>query len=331
MEVIEVIHADKYGNEINSINHIVSFDAVVDLDGYSDWILKLPVEEWSKYPVAIDDYIYIPNTEWGGVVSHIKTQGIVVELSGKMWREILNKNIVKPPTGQAYNHLNGEATDIIRQIISNHFEDIIKIVDGEPIIVNYLARYEPIGKCINTALERKGGCISITKKESVEISVRKYRDLSKDYELSEDVGAIVTIEEDESKKVNHIVALGRGVLEQRMVVEAWCLTDGTIVYESDHKHRPRGLKEKTYVLDYPNVESKQELVAKIQDVFKERQRITKASIDLQLVSDIGLNLGDIVGVRDRRTNSYKKSKVIRQIIKINQSGGRLIRYEVKGN
>ncbi len=331
-DIGSLIHADSNGKELREIYIIQSFDAVATLDGISDWELKIPVMVFEEQAIEIGHQIYLEGTEWGGIVNRIKTSADSIEVGGLSWRGLLRKNLITPPDGQAYREIKGKASSVIRELISDHFGSLFNIVaDTEDITVSNKFRYQSIGEGIEETLQKHGARLEIVStRDKVELRVKKIVDWSSQYELNEDYGAVLTIEYDESVLTNHIIALGRGELEERMVIEAWLLPDGTVTYDPRHSQRPRGFNEITYKLDYPNAESEEELKNKIIETFKERSRVNKAEIKLNDIRIINLNLGDIIATRDRLTGTYAKTSIAKKIYKISDNGLPSLRYEVAG-
>ena len=327
----ELIHADEHFNDINSIRRIKTYDAVADLRAVSDYVLQMPAEEWLAYPVEIGHIIYMPDTEWGGYVTRVKTMGDTVEVGGALWRGLLRKNVISPPAGQAYRVVSGAAKTAITSLLGQHFGSLFSVVDGDAVSVSSQFRYQEIGAGIERMLADAGARLDITQRDpAVELSARRITDWSQTYEFSEDYGVLLTIERDITQDINHVVGLGSGELTERLVLEAWLLPDGTITYDGSAPGRPTGMDERTYKLDYPNAESEEELRDSIAEALLESRRVYKTQMDLTGAQIVDLQLGDIVASRDRLTGTYAKQTITKKIYRIAENGISTLRYEVAG-
>jgi hypothetical protein len=327
---MEIIHAGSDFKDINQFRMIRDFDLEIDPNGESDYKLTIPASVYKKYPIAIDDIIYIPNTEFGGPVNRRVTNPPTVEIYGKTWRGLLNKNLIIPPSGSAYKEVNGNAKTVIEDLLGDHFGTLFTVATSTVTLVDKF-RYDPIGDGIHRAVMKAGAKLVITQKESsVELSVVPAVDLSERVELNEDYGVLLKIDEDQSKNVNHIVALGKGELLNRTVMQAWLLPDGTITYNSSHASRPTGRDEHTYKLDYPNAEDDETLQKAIEKTFRESKKTVKTEIDLSAAKSIEADIGDIVSSRDRLTGITVTQSIAKKIVKVHDNGRVEIRYGVKG-
>ena len=141
------------------------------------------------------------------------------------------------------------------------------------------------------------------------------RDRTDEVELSQDYEAKI-VSDDRARIYNHIVALGRGEMLERTVVELWQHPDGTI-----SETRPSGASdESTLLYDYPSVESREELVSAAKKKLLGDCGSGKLDIELFGYDDIGLELTDIASVRDNVTGMTAALRVTEKKLNISSSG-----------
>lgn len=327
---MDIIHAGKDRKEIRIIRRIIDFDSVISLSGKSDYKLTIPSSVYKDNPINVGHYIYIDNTEFGGIVDRIVSLGERIEIYGKNWREYLNKNIIVPEKGKSHYEVYGNASEIIRDLIIDNFNNFI--VEDSNIIVNDSFRYEYIGEAVKKMLEKENSRLSIVyKNRNVILKPVKIIDWASKYEFNDDYGVLLKVDMDKSNFVNHIVALGKGELENRLVIEAWLLKDGSITYDSTYSDlKYTGVEKITYKLDYPNADGELEIKEKIVEKFKESKGKVKTEMDLSASNLINVDLGDKVSSRERLLNIRSIQIIDTKILKIKENGIAEIRYKVKG-
>lgn len=327
---MEIIHANHEFEDLQQLRKITSYDIVLSDSSDSDFLLIAPLKSFVVHPANIGDIIYCPNGEIGGVISRRIIEGERIDVYGKTWRGMLNKNLIYPTPGQAYRSVSGNAKTVIEGLLGNHFGTLFTVAPSSVTLADQF-RYEPIGDGIHRMVSKAGAKLVIRQKDSgVELSIVPREDLSESIELSEDYGALVKIDEDQSQNTNHVVALGQGELLDRRVIQAWLLPDGTITYDETHPQRPRGVDEHTHKLDYPNAEDDQTLIEAIRRVFSRQKASINTSIDLSNATEIEGDLGDIIATRERTTGIYVTQRISKKIIKVHDTGRVVIRYEAQG-
>lgn len=121
-------------------------------------------------------------------------------------------------------------------------------------------------------------------------------------------------------KVNHLICLGSGELENRLVVHLYADADGNI----SETQTFFGVDEYTAVYDYPNAGStegeevteedkRNELIASGKERFKELRQADTIDIDFD-ISDDAYYIGDIVGTLDSRTGISVTAEVKKKIV-----------------
>lgn len=260
------------------------------------------------------------DSEIGGMVYGMKvnTSNNEITLKCKLWRGLLNDHAVKPPPNQDYFIFNGDANDLLKHLITGHYDGLIEAVDKKAnITVSAKVRYASVLKVIEDALTDAGARLHISFVgakavcEAVEID-----DLSETICLDNDYG-IPMVAEDYDNGYNHIIALGRGELSERQVIEMWRLPDGSIS-EDATKAIPTGVYLRTYIYDYSSVESiddlRKESIKKLNELAPTRSlKIEPSTLDVEI--------GDIVSASEHTTGITMKKQITRKIIKGNIVNG----------
>ncbi len=272
-------------------------------------------------------FLYMEGTEYGGVIDSIesKKESKEVIYSGRTWHGILNSKVVEPDNGQAYLTVSGEANAVIgslltRLALSDLFE--VSSEDSGLIIDSYkMNRYIRGYDGILKMLKQVGGKLLFTVKEGrVMLSVARIRDYTKDEEFDSDL-----VDFDAKKKfktVNHLICLGSGELEERMVIHLYADSSGNISKEQTQF----GMDEFTDVFDYPNVESIEELEKSGIDKLKELWDPDEISVDFDAEADT-YDVGDIVGAYDNVTQISVSAVISKKIVTI-RDGQVTISYKV---
>lgn len=326
---MQIIHADKDFKDLREITMIKDFDSVLSDKELSDYRLILSKEEYLKSQIKIGEIIYLEGTEFGGYVDRIKSIGYTFEVYGKNWRGYLNKNLILPPPEQAYKEVDAKAKVVMEDILGDFFGDDFVVLDST-VIIKDKYRYDEIGYALAESLRKVAARLEIKQVDDhVELKAVPITDWSEEYEFSEDYGVLLIIDKDESTKVNHIVALGKGELENRLVIEAFLLDDGTVIYNPNDPRVPQGKDRVTHKLDYPNAEGDDELKKKIAEMFGELRAKTVTEMDLSGVQLVNLELGDIVASRDRTTGVYVKQRISQKVFKMGANGIPKIEYKVE--
>lgn len=147
-------------------------------------------------------------------------------------------------------------------------------------------------------------------------------DHSSNIELNED-GSVKLNILDYQNGVNHLICLGAGEVEQRQQVDLYAWPDGSI--RKEQYYTGIDLIEQYY--ENTTVDTLAELEEEGRDKFDELKNYKQLKIS---VDDTDLELGDIVGGRERITNIYMAAPVIRKIVDVTGRGRTSISYKLKG-
>lgn len=312
----------------------LSDSADVDLDtgDSNDFEVTVAASEWNPETLGYGCRLYIPNTEYGGIIQDIESvtaTGNVI-LRGDTWRGMLAYRIIEPPTGQNHLALSGELNDVIRELIGDRFGSLFYVpeIDTGITVSNwqvdrYVTLYAALMKLVDAFGYRLN--ISYIQPEGLEYGYASIQavpivDCSEQQEYSKEGNMHVDIR-DCRNGVNHLVCAGEGENQQRAVVHLYVQQDGSIG-ETQYYF---GQDEKAEAYIYTSA-----------DVTQLKEDGTKRLKDLMnykkcemTVEDIDLELGDIVSGYDEITDTQVRKPVVRKILKV-QNGSTTIDYKVEG-
>jgi len=284
----------------------------VDIGKQNDFELRIPRSTSKKLAIELGGFLFCPKTEFGGVITRIalETTDNSALWSGIAWRGLLSLDIIIPPLGQDYRVISGEANNILRTVLAENgsvgiFFDIPYIDTGVTFTNYQFHRYETKLKGLSRMLLSKGLKLRIRAVQGgsnepfkVTCEAVPIIDYSNKLEYSDDYKMNISIVQDDGG-INHIICLGRGELKDREVVHLYVQSGGAIGTTKYYT----GFDERVAVYNYSSVESLEELVKggieKLQEL-KSSKRLDLKVADL----DFGVEIGDIVGGRDRVENIY---------------------------
>lgn len=321
----DFIVSDENGNEFG---YIRKMDIDIDVGETNDFEAVINATEWSGERYGYKNRIYIPDTEYGGIIGDIEsvTKDNQVVLRGCTWRGLLATKIIEPPAGENNLVLNGELNDLIRMLISDQFGTLFYVPEiSTGVATKYTVdRYTDIRSAINKVLAENDMRLNIRydqEKKAVELKAVAIADYSEEIEYSQDNKVDFDIR-DCRTGVNHLICGGSGQGINREIIHLYVQEDGSIGDQIFYK----GLDENSAFYDYPNAESAEKLREDGISKLKELQNYKKMSMS---VNDMNLELGDIVGGREYITNTVIKKPVADKILKL--SDGKItIEYKLKG-
>lgn len=324
---MELIHADSTMKELRYIDSFTKFDASVSIDGDiedNSWMLSMPVECYSEFPVNIGDYVFIEHTEWGGPVEKIKhnSSGRTVSIYGMCWRGMLLRGVIRPDDGETHFKVEtDDGNDAIRTILGDRMSDIFSVSETEcPIDYSYSFRYATLLDGITDSLEKFDCRLNIEfSDDKAVLSAVPVTDHSESFEFSSDMNGVMISEKGCLGACNHILALGAGEMLERQVVELWCLPDGSITDDSSAEGIPSESELRTYLYDYSAAESEDDLKAYAKRKLKEYSQDSLLEFTPEGDS-FDIDLGDTVGARDKITGLAQKLCVEGKILTIDSSG-----------
>ena len=319
---MDIIHADADRHEIGFIRDFKKFDAEISQTPKLDrnqFVLTMDEDDYLESGITDEDFVYIPFSEFGGQVDEIKhasKQGQVT-ISGATWRGLLCRKIVEPPTGAPYLTISKtEPNKALKMLIGDRFGDFFD-VGGEEIkdaVVSGEFRFQTLLDAIVSSFSDARleiSCIYDNIQKKVRVFPRMVSDYSSLVHMTTKLGGVSTY--------NHIIALGRGELTEREVVHLYRLENGTITETSPGN---LGLADRVTTFDYPNAESRDELIKSAKKQLEALAPMRSIEMDTSEMG-VSLELGDLVSGRDRVTGLVTTKAISNVILTIAASGEKL--------
>lgn len=309
-----------------------SAEADMDIGNTNDFEVTIAVSDYDTERVGYGCRIFAPGTEYGGIIGDIESISGTrkVALRGRTWRGMLQYKVVEPPAGQDHLVLSGELNTAIRTLIGDRFGDLMVIPEVDTGITikswqvdRYVTLYDALQKLVSNY-----GCrlqIQYVQPEGlkygyVTVQAVPIVDYSEQLEYSQEEGIYVTVR-DCRNGVNHLVCVGEGEKQDRVVLHLYVQKNGTI----GKKQYYTGLNEISAVYNYSSAEA-DKLEEDGTKRLKELQNYKKCEMT---IDNADLEIGDIVAGYDAVTNTQVIKPVIQKILKI-QDGKITIDYSVKG-
>lgn len=324
--------ANANGEELGYIKDADRID--VDLGATNDFELQLSAEVWTEEFYNWRHRIYIPNTEYGGLLEERRTstEENTVTWAGYTWRGLLSQKIIQPPAGQSHMVVSGDANEIIKTILGGRFGALF-VADSEKSGINIKSfkfdRYCTILDGLEKMLQQHNARLKLYYKQgtpggmdgAVHVCAVPVTDWSGQLEYSQD-GRIDFTTKDYRKGINHLICAGEGEGENREVLHLYVQKNGSI----GEKQYYTGLDEREALYSYTSVEDAEQL--KKEGVEKLRELMNYKEM-APFVSNADIDIGDIVGGRDRLTGMSIQQPVVNKILRT-QDGKTDIEYKLKG-
>lgn len=328
---MELILADKYRLDVRNLAYDVDFE----IGEKNDFEMCVPISKWDKR-IDYDCVIYTPLTEFGGIITSIESSTVAGEIrvGGYTWRGILEKKIIEPDPGMAYKIVSGELHGILNDLMVHHgLEDVFKVQGSSPIEIkgfqfdrycNLLEGIQKMLRTVNCSID-----FSYIKMNSdpgyVAIQANKIKNLSDRVEISQD-GDLQFVVKDDRGGVNHLICLGQGELENRMVRHLYVSEFGEI----GTKQYFKGVQERTEVYDNNNAANEQELLEGGEKELKKCMNSKTLKTSLKEEFDEDVQLEDIISGKDYITGIMVQKPIVGKIVTV-KNGNTSIRYKIEGD
>ena len=292
----------------------------------NDFKLTLGAEETT---LEYGAFIYIENTEYGGIVDGMKTSSDIetISYSGRTWHGILNSKVIEPDPGADYLVVSGDANELLSMLIARMGLSALFVAPNTQsgvTVNNYkFHRYCKGYDGIRDMLGDNGAKLRIAWREkAVVLSAEPVTDYTDD-PVDGDMAALSV--EQHNQKVNHIICLGKGNLSEREVIHLYANKFGVI---GDSQYYT-GLNEISDIYENVNAESSEELRNGGISRLKELRGNDKAEISVLEAAERVYDIGDIVGAKEMRTGIVVTAAVSQKIVKI-KNGAIRIEYKAGG-
>ena len=293
-------------------------------------------------------YLYIEGTEYGGSVDAIEIISETGEVvySGRTWHGIIGSKVIMPlqsgesstadvtikqvdSTGVSYVDryliISGEANRCLQFMVDRLGLSGLFTASEESSGVNitgfqfdrFIDGYNGLVKMLNSVGMRMAVSYQ---NEKVVLSAQKQYDYTSDEEFDPE---LVNMQlKKKVKSVNHLICLGTGELEKRMVIHLYADEKGNI----SQTQTQFGMDEYSAVYDYSSVESEEELLKQGTEYLESLWLPDEMVIWLDDTSDF-YHVGDMVGATDSVTGISSSAKIRKKIVTI-RDGLISISYEV---
>lgn len=325
-----VILADKYGKEIRVASEL---EVDIEVGKENDFECQTSTAEW-RNDIVDGSLLYVTGTEFGGIVHEIESRTASNEIivRGDTWRGILAKKVIKPSSDTSHKTVSGELNEVLRGLIQEHeLSSLFSVPQRSTVTISnfqfdryctLLSGIEKMLLSVNYRLDIK--YIKSNTEAYVSLEAVPIVDYSRRKEYSQDGGMDFTVC-DYKRGVNHLICLGKGENENRIVKHLYVQKDGsigTIRYYS-------GLDEREEVYDYSSAEE-EELIEKGTERLKERMNLKKLEVKLRETIDTEAQIGDIIGGRDYITGIQVKKPITGKIFTV-KNGMVKVEYKIEGD
>jgi hypothetical protein len=322
---------DVYGQDKGYVEHC---GAEFNIGQDNDFEIKIQNSLFQDDRHRKNCRVYAEDTEYGGLIRNINpvTEDKIVKLTGPTWRGILNQRAINPGSN-TYITLSGEANALLSQyIVQLGLSEIFEVSTvNSGIILNYKVPLQSmLLDAFTAALEQQNARLEIKYKLGdangkgyVLLEAKPVVDHSQTIEISED-GSVKLNILDYQNGVNHLICYGKGEGDERQRVDLYAWPDGSVKKDEQY-YTGMDLIEQYY--ENTSSETEEELEEDAREKFEDLKNYKQLKIS---VSDMDLELGDIVGGRERITGIYMTAPVIRKIVEVTGKGRMSIEYKLKG-
>ena len=301
-------------------------------------------------------------------IEHISSTGIV-KLSGVTWRGLLIRKVVVPPSGKTHKEYdptnNSGAIAVYDEnsdfAVKNIMIDLVSVFGGlfvvdqnaadgnrciaTPLKYRYITVFDALIELLTHNYKDDGGNIGamemrmdvaynsrthkviLTPKDAIDndsngISISDYIEFSGDYDMKYTATKATA-------RYNHVIALGEGKGENRIVRHVWLLSNGKTTTNATAAQNDgiTAFNEKTMVYEYTSCEDENELVKNARKKLKEHGAQNTIIIDFD-PPDTDIPLGDIVSIKDRVIGFGDTRTITRKILRVTADGA-VLQYAVE--
>lgn len=331
MESMTFIYTDSNYIELGILKN-ASVDIEVGKYGIATNDFQLEISIDSRDEHFDDGSIFFCNeSEFGGIIEgkKVDTSKNSITFKGKTFRGVLEKEYIQPKDGQAYYIAKGEANTVINDMIKDKFGLLFTVdnVGLSDINVNYQIR----DLNLLEALEKMLAKADIPSRLDINFYDGKAHlqaipivDLSDLLQYDNSYG-VTMIAETPSNSYNHILALGKGELTERLRVNLFFQNDGT--WSTVENNNLKGLSRKTYLYNNTNEEDISKLIDSAIESCEKSNGTN--NITVNFTTDEA-SLFDVVGANEEITGLSFKQPITKKILKTTITGVISIsKYEYK--
>lgn len=202
------------------------------LDAENDFEIDMALE---TPQCQAGDYVYCEGTEYGGIIDSIGADmdDNMLIYKGRTWHGILASKVIEPSAGEAYYSVQGEANEVISEIIDRcGLSDVFKVSDEDSGITieldeNSQFRYDDVNVGVFDMLQANDAKLILEcKRGGVELHVEPLMNYATEEFDSTQMNMEIT---QTFIHCNHLVCLGDGELENRRVIHLFCDEHGGVL------------------------------------------------------------------------------------------------------
>lgn len=306
---------------------VLPYDFDIDLGDKNDFQLNASYASW-KNNLKIGKRIYIPGTEYGGIIKYISsaTNTGNIFLKGYTWRGYLAHRFIRPNSGDDYYIASGELNTIIGNLISIP-GFIVSTIDTGITLTYQFNRYVSVLEGLEAMLRSVGYRLDLKYQQTqsggyVYVQAVKAGIYGDSVEYSQD-SLIDFSSTDDQMGVNHLICLGTGELKNRLVIDLYANKAGIIsrtksisgIDEIVETFENSGAEEETLVESGTN---------------RLKEKLSKKTFTAAIKTvDTELFIGDIITGKDYITGNKVTKPIAKKIVK-RSNGVISIDYKIEG-
>lgn len=321
-----------YGEEKGTLRHS---GVDVNVGTENTFEIKIQNKYFDQEKHWYECTFFCPETEYGGIIRGVNpiTEDGIIKLKGPTWRGLLNQHPIHGESND-YLRLSGDANRVLEALIRKQELDelfVVSVQNSGIVFDNYEVPLQTmLLDGFLDALDEVGARLDIkyitgeaNGKGYVLLDVKPIVDHSDTIEISEDGNVKINIL-DYRGGVNHLICLGKGDLAERDRVDLYAWPDGSIRKTQYYT----GIQYHAQYYENTNADDVVKLEEEARKKFEDLKNYKQLKIS---VSNLDLELGDIVGGRERITGITMKSPVVRKILNVSGRGRDTIQYKLKGD
>lgn len=301
--------------------------------GNRDFELTMPVKKWDER-IRLGCRFFIPGSEIGGIIGEVETSTKTGEavFRGYLWRGLLEKKIIVPPSGADHYMVSGELNEILREVIEKRFGGLFVVprIDTGITISRYVFdRFTTVLEGTVKMLKSVKYRLNIRYVEGepngtgyVEVSAVPIIDYSEQIEFSQDSRMQFKVSQ-KRNGVNHLIIGGKGDMQDRNVIHLYVQKDGSIGKTKYYT----GIEEIESFYENTSTDTA-DVEKKGKEQLEKLMNRDSMSMDMER-SGMELEIGDIVGGRDYITGIYMKQPIEDIVIK-KEKGRAVKKYKLEG-
>lgn len=274
-------------------------------------------------------YVAVPGTEYGGKVRNPSSVNedkySALKYNGVTWGGLLDEHTICPSGSNTHYHLKGEANHVIEQLISYLGLTGIFIADASNsgITLNYDVRFVPAFQALRAALFRVGARLS----HVYDFQCR--RCVLKAVAVDQKRGRTYVSDADNVAMsyytpVNHLVCIGEGEMQERVVIHLYADKYGNI----SKTQSLFGVDQIDQLYDYTSADA-ETLESEGRRTLAELQVFKDMDVSIPSASSDVHNLDDIIRAIDAATGKQIRARIIKKTLEIDHKDRVTASYETR--